>query len=246
MVALWLLVLGIATVALVRSPVPSRPSFLTIVVALAVATALVNRLLAFFALSVAILLAPQIAGAWGRSREARPTSSKRLGGRSVAILTTAGGALIVVASALAFQNVRCLRMDADWFPEPDASRFVRLNRLEGRMLTWFDWGEYAIWHFVPALKVSMDGRRETVYSDETISKHLQFYFDGPSGRDYARTLDPDYIWLPNALPVIDGLKEEGWVPIFEGPISVLLAKSIDVPVQQLSSASTGARCFPDP
>ena len=246
LVALWLLVLGIATVAVVRSPAPSKPSYLVIVATLAVATALVNRLLVFFALSVASLLAPQIAGAWHRSRETRSNASNRLGEGPAAVITISAAVLIVAASALVFQNLRCLRMDAEWLPEPDASRFVRLNQLEGRMLTWFDWGEYAIWHFAPALKVSMDGRRETVYRDETISKHLQFYFDGPGGRDYVRTLDPDYVWLPNTLPVIDGLKEEGWVPIFEGPISILFAKSAGAPVQQLSTTSPDAGCFPGP
>ena len=29
----------------------------------------------------------------------------------------------------------------------------------------FNWGEYVLWHAGPRVKVSMDGRRETVYSD---------------------------------------------------------------------------------
>ncbi len=243
---LWLLTLAVATYAVIRAPRLPRPSYLVIVATLALATALVNRLLGFFTLSVVILLAPQIAGAWRSRPETHATSSNRSGERASAMLQMAAVAVILVGSALVFQNLRCLRMDAEWFPEPDVFHFVRLNHLEGRMLTWFDWGEYAIWHFAPALTVSMDGRRETVYSAETIANHLRFYFDGPGGRAYARTLDPDYVWLPNVLPVIDGLKEDGWVPIFEGPISILLAKSAEAPVQQPTTASTATRCFPDP
>ena len=243
---LWLLILGVAAYAVLRAPRLPKPSYLVIVATLGVATALVNRLLGFFTLSVVILLAPQIAGAWHMKRETHATSSNRLGERAAAILQMSAAVVILVGSALVLQNLRCLRMDADWFPEPDVFHFVRLNHLEGRMLTWFDWGEYAIWHFAPALTVSMDGRRETVYSAETIANHLQFYFDGPGGRAYARTLDPDYVWLPNVLPVIDGLKEEGWVPIFEGPISILLAKSAEAPLQQPPIASPATRCFPDP
>ena len=28
----------------------------------------------------------------------------------------------------------------------------------------FDWGEYVIWHLGPQVRVSVDGRRETVYA----------------------------------------------------------------------------------
>ena len=31
----------------------------------------------------------------------------------------------------------------------EAASFIAANRLNGRMLTWFVWGEYAIWHFGP-------------------------------------------------------------------------------------------------
>ncbi len=34
----------------------------------------------------------------------------------------------------------------------------------GNMAVPFDWGEYVLWHLGPAIKVSIDGRRETLYS----------------------------------------------------------------------------------
>lgn len=48
-------------------------------------------------------------------------------------------------------------------PEREAVAFLRSNRLHGKLLTWFDYGEYAIWHLAPKLRVSLDGRRETAY-----------------------------------------------------------------------------------
>jgi hypothetical protein len=38
----------------------------------------------------------------------------------------------------------------------------------------FNWGEYLLWHAGPRVKVSMDGRRETVYSDATYHHNTQF------------------------------------------------------------------------
>jgi hypothetical protein len=42
------------------------------------------------------------------------------------------------------------------------------------MATMFNWGEFAIWHLGPRVKVSIDGRRETVYSEEVRRKALDF------------------------------------------------------------------------
>ncbi len=38
----------------------------------------------------------------------------------------------------------------------------------------FDWGEYVLWHLGPRVKVSIDGRRETVYSDEMYRQYRDF------------------------------------------------------------------------
>ena len=38
----------------------------------------------------------------------------------------------------------------------------------------FNWGEYVLWHAGPRVKVSMDGRRETVYSDATYHDNTLF------------------------------------------------------------------------
>ena len=42
-------------------------------------------------------------------------------------------------------------------------RWLAQTPVSGNMVTFFDWGEYAIWYLAPRIKVSMDGRRETVY-----------------------------------------------------------------------------------
>jgi hypothetical protein len=131
-------------------------------------------------------------------------------------------------------------------PEANAARFIQLNRLQGRMLTWFDWGEYAIWHFGPGLQVSMDGRRETVYTDATIQAHRRFYAADATASAYLRTLDPDYIWLPKRLPITGTLAQEGWLPAFSGPISVVFARAGAGPFQQVGPSTTGMRCFPGP
>jgi hypothetical protein len=116
------------------------------------------------------------------------------------------------------------------------------------MMTWFDWGEYVIWHFGPALQVSMDGRRETVYSDAAIDAHQRFYRGGAPAMTYLRELHPDFIWLPTSLPVAQQLQAAGWNPIFDGAASKVWAQPPANPrIRSLDVSPEGTlRCFPGP
>jgi hypothetical protein len=73
-------------------------------------------------------------------------------------------------------RVRCAQID----PEHGASYPVRAiawlgqSGLEGNLATYFAWGEYALWHLQPQVRVSMDGRRETVYPDSIYGEYLRF------------------------------------------------------------------------
>src|SRR5262249_40333459 len=112
-------------------------------------------------------------------------------------LRTAATCVALVAIAVGTFG-RTLAMDADWLPEREAAVFVKTHDLSGRLLTWFNYGEYAIWHFSPALRVSMDGRRETVYSEEGRDRHWRIYNNQPGAVEDGARLDPDYDWLPAA------------------------------------------------
>ena len=68
-------------------------------------------------------------------------------------------------------------------------------QVRGKMVTWFDWGEYTLWHLGGGLRVSMDGRRETIYSDTVLERHFALYEGTPEGLAYLQRLDPDYVWL---------------------------------------------------
>ena len=81
--------------------------------------------------------------------------------------------VLAVAGWKAQPRLTCVRLDGPWMPEREAGAFIVANALSGRMLTWFDWGQYMIWHSAPQVKVSMDGRRETVYSDTFVAQHLR-------------------------------------------------------------------------
>jgi hypothetical protein len=91
------------------------------------------------------------------------------------------------------------------------------------MVVWFDWGEYVLWHF-PQLAVSIDGRRETVYSESTLLAHQDLYSGGATARAYLDELSPDYVWLPAVLPVSRLMARWGWLAIFESERSTIWAR----------------------
>lgn len=215
---LWLLVAATALVS-----VRSRSSFqrLAIVVLLGVASFRVNRLTAFFALATVMLLGAGAAEWLSRVRRNRESPvPTRL---ATAVAAVVAMVMIAGAATVSARNVSCIAMEEPLFPEAEVASVIAANGLHGRLLNWFDYGHYAIWHFAPAIKVSIDGRRETVYSRDTIQRHLSFYFSPNDRQATIDALAPDYIWIPSNLAVTERLIADGWKPLFQGPQSTLLS-----------------------
>jgi hypothetical protein len=136
-------------------------------------------------------------------------------------------------------------MGGEWIPDRPAGRSLVEAHVQGRLVTWFDWGEYAIWHLSPSVRVSLDGRRETVYSDVVLKHHDEMNAATAEGLVYLQTLDPDYVWLPASL-----VKVRVWLATHGYRIDVLTPRSFvavraDKPRVQLSDGPL-ANCFPGP
>jgi hypothetical protein len=237
---LWLVPTSVAAAAVWRRRGNLPWSSLAIVLMLAVASFRVARIVSFHALAVGFLVAPYV---WSRATIAHESRVLTGGGwRSAAVMY-----LAIVGIAIALFGRR-VAMDGGWLPEPEAAAYVTGHRLQGNMFTWFNYGEYAIWHFWPAIRVSIDGRRETVFTDELRAAHRRVYDNAPSAVDEIRRLNPDYVWLPIELPVIQRLEAAGWLPIFRGSRSTILGH----PGTMMSVDSTMAlpihqpRAFPGP
>jgi hypothetical protein len=244
-VALWL-VLALAAVAGATRAWRSGEwelRRLVVVAALGLAAFQVGRLLAFFTIAIVLLLGRDIGAAiesWrgaGRREAARPHRVAAIVAMVIASTLILGGGVMTARS------IACVRM-GEGDPEPDVVAFVKEHQLQGRLAVWFDWGEYAIWHFAPDLLVSIDGRRETVYSDAVLQKHLAFYYGVSSRREFLDEVRPDHIWLQKNLPVVSSLIADGWVPVFSGPRSVWLSRAGTPATPAPGDIDT--RCFPGP
>jgi hypothetical protein len=219
--AVWVALAGLGAYAVLVAS--ARPSRVVALVFLAYASWRVRRLLPFFGLATVMLLAPSFAALRRRPRDATSPRAVR-----PVVAGTLAAAAIVLAALNVWQVTRafgCLRMDHSREADVRGATFIRANHLHGRLLTYSDWGVYAIWHFAPALQVSIDGRREFVYPLAEIARHNAIYWNAPTALADVDALAPDYVWLPPTLPVIPTLERNGWTPIFTAERSVVLART---------------------
>lgn len=243
----WTLTAALAAVGMLRARRSALdPVRVSVIVLLAAASFRVSRLLAFFGIATLFLFGHAIAESFARekrtSRAETPTT-RIVAGTMSAILIVAGAVFTAV-------NLLCIRIDPRLTPDAGAMNFLKAGP-GGRLLVWFDWGEYALWHLAPRFKVSVDGRRETTYSADLQERHLRFFFDAPGGATLPDELRADYVWIPRDLPASRRLSSTGWSEVYRDADSVVFtrARTVDVRPDAPPANSNGAvawRCFPGP
>jgi hypothetical protein len=83
--------------------------------------------------------------------------------------------MAIACFGLGAPYLRQVIVDRESFPV-EAVRTIAASGVRTNMATEFAWGEYVLWHLGPDVKVSTDGRRETVYSDAAYEETLQFMY----------------------------------------------------------------------
>ena len=237
----WLLVLSAVAWGALRARRSPGAAETALVVGLALASARVGRLLGFFALAAAHTCGPLLQQALEPLTRAEVGPTDRVTRTSLRLVAAAFVALLF---AVAVRSLACIVVIGEWVPDRAAARFVVAQRLKGRMVTGFEWGEYALWSFGPDVKVSMDGRRETVYSSDTRRRHRDLYLATPSGLEYLDSLEADYVWLPNHTPVVKRLLELEWLALFSSEASTVFGRVPLPGVARAKEAPPQKACFP--
>ena len=187
----WILATG-AIVWFVRRGTADRWPVTAVLVLLSVGSLRVMRIESLFIVAAAVLLAPAVREAWpARTTPLSSFVKARQHWFAVAVM-------VVLALALVQTNARGLTCIGVWTRERPDQVMTRplANARSGRLVTFFDWGQYAIWHFGPRLKVSMDGRRETIYSDRRLREHAAILAGTPDGLELLGEWRAEYVWLP--------------------------------------------------
>lgn len=189
---LWLPLVAVLLLATVLSRRPeTRPTapVWAVLLLLVAASVRVHRVAPLMGPASLALLGPCIVKAWGHLGQMRARARE-----AALVLWIPVGVAVIAVSRPVGESFRCLPIESDWTPDLGAG--ASLENASGRLWTTFDWGEYALWHFGPALKVSIDGRRETIYSDAVIQLHRRFERGEPDAAAEILKIAPDYVWLP--------------------------------------------------
>jgi len=243
----WTVTVTIAAAGLLVGGRTARaPERVACLLGLAAASLMVMRLQAFLALGTVMLVGPSLGRAYQRSRDAASATMDRRVPRSAAAVAWC---VSIAALFVAAVNVTHLQVNRRLMPMGGSVAFLN-TQPAGRVLVWFDWGEYGIWHLAPRMRVSIDGRRETTYSASLQDQHLRFYFDAEGGAALPATLAADYVWIPPHLPAARRLDAEGWHRLYEDRDAVVFARgqlpSREHPTTMAAVAPVEAATFPGP
>jgi hypothetical protein len=122
----------------------------------------------------------------------------------------------------------------------------------GNLGVHFDWGEYVIWHLGPRVKVSIDGRRETVYSDRIRELNLRWTFGVVQWDELLDQFPTELALVDKKMPVYELMrKKSGWALVKEDSLCALFARQESAWKTALEAVRTSdtpadgsSRCFP--
>jgi hypothetical protein len=227
------------------------PTLVILFLCSAILPIIARRHTPLFGLTAVVLVADHAGDVWKRwlSRiNSSEVSQKRLVKFSITGLNVGVALVLVIAS---IGNLECPRLTKGYYPVR-AVHLLKHSGVAGNLAVHFDWGEYALWHLSPNIKVSVDGRRETVYSEEIYRQNLNFMSGRSEWNKILEAYPTEMVLISKKFPVFNLMKlKPGWELIYEDPVSALfvkegssLSKQIsETPMPQVASDGAGL-CFP--
>ena len=191
----------------------------------------VSRHVPIAVLAITVLAGEHIGDAWARwssSRPGRSSAPSRAVERVLATAATLGALLFVV---LAVPRFGCIVIDPrSALGQPvRALGLLRASGVSGNLAIDFDWGLYAMYHVAPAIKISVDGRRETAYDDRVYNQNLDFKFGQGDWEALLREHDTQLALVRRFLPSDNLLRlKPGWTLLYEDPLVALFGRA-DLP-----------------
>jgi hypothetical protein len=238
--AMYIVILGVAVAGLVYSRRERRPALMTLFVCASLLPLMAVRHTQLFALVVAVLAGEHIGDAWGRVSSGRQ-SNRSAAGANQPRPWLAGLSLIgaVVLIGLSVPNFGCIR------PYPVYARraiaLLKHSGISGNLAVHFTWGEYAIWHLGPRIKVSVDGRRETVYSDEIRRENLDFRMGTGDWDALLRNHETHLALVSKKFPVFNLMQlHPDWLLVYEDRVSGLFVPRDSPLIRQIKTTDPPA------
>ena len=203
-----------------------RASLMAVLVVTALLPLVALRHAPLAALAIAVLAGEHIGDAWDRWISTRSGSTPPRHFSSIWFPVAALGAALFLA-VWALPHFSCIRITpgiGGSYPAR-AVGLIKQSGAAGNLAIDFDWGEYALYHLSPAVKVSVDGRRETMYSPEIYKENLAFKYGEGDWDALLRKHETHMALVRTGFPTFNLLKlEPGWRLVYQDSLAALFGR----------------------
>jgi hypothetical protein len=127
-----------------------------------------------------------------------------------------------------------------------AVAFLRENQLTGNLYNPLEWGSYITWELYPAVRVSMDGRNISLFSDEQVLENINFYLaDREGDLDAPFRYPSDFLLVPSDMPALRWiLEDQRWRKAFSDHDAMLFVRADAAHRSLLESIDNGSLRLP--
>jgi len=238
----WVLGALVTVLALAR-PGPHRLPRSLVLGLLAYGALTVMRIGPFFLEAALVFGSVTAVTRWPATRSVAASPSSAVERAAGALLVAVPGALAAWLATFAFG---CIPQVPRLAVEPLPVRALAQATGGGRLVIYFDWGQYAIWHLGPRLRVSTDGRRETIYSDRRLDEHAAVVAGEAEGIAALAEWNAEYVWLPaSSVAAREWLVAHGYRVDLETTRSFVAVRSDLPPLPEPEQGADRAQCFPN-
>jgi len=203
------------------------PALLAVLIVMIVLPLIAIRHASLSALGIAVLTGEHIDDAWERAFSARPGSQPGHPSRirvAATVLLLVGAGLFITQSV---PHLACLRVEpaiGGSYPAR-AIGLIKGSGIRANLAIHFDWGEYAIYHLGPSVKVSVDGRRETAYPHAAYMENQNFMRGVGDWDALLENRDTHLALVTAGSPTFNLMKlKPGWLLIYEDPLAGLFGR----------------------
>jgi hypothetical protein len=232
---MYLVVIGLSMVALIRSRLRQSWASRALLGAIAVLPFVALRHTGLAVAGIVVLAGPYIADLLEQFLPPGVSQMKRRAALPAwAPALPFACAAVLLGAALS----RPLRINVDTNYPVDAVKLLETSGVGGNVANGFNWGEYLIWHLGPRVKVMMDGRRETVYTEEVYRQHLNFHTATGDWTLLLRQYRPDVALLGKDSPAANLLRlDPVWAQLYQDETTVILARKGSAAADQIAHAA---------
>lgn len=221
----YLLTVGITVLSVFSGRSIDKPALLLVWAFMAISPLIASRHLELFAIATVIICAEPIALWWQRydvtfSKEGFANYS--IGFKSFLIaLFLAGSAYFLSRAIPVWSTIKIV----DCYPLK-VVELLRKVHARGNIANGYDDGEYLIYKLGPALKVSLDGRRETIYPDKAYLENWAFQDGLGNWEELLKNYHTDMVLAGKARPVFNLMKlKQDWTMVYQDECYGLFART---------------------